>query len=118
LTLFTFYIIIYLKIIAIYGNTSNQTTYIDPNTTYIDPNINYFDNSASTTTQVSTRQICPVCYGSGSYTVCNGKGWTVGYSGSDYACTACDDYSGNLDVDAAPTGNGKCSTCHGSGFID
>lgn len=74
-----------------------------------------FFDSGSSYQETTRKEICPVCHGSGSCQICNGKGWTSGY-GDNFACSYCDDYSGGIDDNGKPYGNGRCSTCHGTGF--
>ena len=81
-----------------------------------DTGFNSLDNNTTLNDRPSVPELCPSCYGSTSCSICNGKGWNVGYNGEDYSCTACDDYSGGINDNGQPYGNGKCSTCHGTGF--
>ncbi len=70
------------------------------------------DNSSSIQ---PTRTICISCGGSGSCSICGGTGRYSNY-GFTSGCSACDDYGSTLDGDGKPCGNGRCSTCHGTGF--
>lgn len=79
--------------------------------------VDYFGGTTTTTDQSSIRQqLCPVCYGSGSCQICNGKGWIVGYNGEDYSCSSCNGYSGGVNDSGEPYGDGRCSACNGTGF--
>ena len=82
------------------------------------PGFDSFDSSTTLDAQPNRPELCPVCYGSTACQICNGKGWLVGYNGEDSSCSACDDYSGGVNDSGEPYGNGKCSTCHGTGFYN
>ncbi len=103
------------------GNSKDKQEYSPTNyssnwSTQYNPGFDFFNSNTTANDQGSTLELCPVCYGSGSCQICNGKGWTVGYNGEDYSCSACDDYSGGVNDSGEPYGNGRCSTCHGTGF--
>ena len=105
-------------------NSSSSRGYVDQksksnsNTQLNNPNVNYVaPKSDNKQIEVKPQRIiCPTCRGSESCFVCRGLGYNSMY-GYTSACKACDGRGTSVDEDGNRYGNGKCSTCHGAGYI-